>query len=142
MLQLTLLLTPGLLSLCVAEVFHVTPTLPAAQFCPPPCHTLDQYAQNTSMFAGHTNTSLIFLEGIHNLSYYLSFKFLYSRDQVLMFQGQGAVPGDTVITLLPSANIGLRNIKHLKLVNIQMKQHSIQQQRYPTIYISNMQILS
>ena len=52
MIQCALLLTAGLLSLCVAEVFHVTPTLPATQSCPSPCHTLDQYAQNTSLFAG------------------------------------------------------------------------------------------
>ena len=71
MFQYTLLLTAGILSLCVAEVFHVTPTLPAAQSCPSPCHTLDQYAQDTSLFAGHTNISLVFLEGLHNLSYRL-----------------------------------------------------------------------
>ena len=70
MLQLTLLLIASLLSLCVAEVFHVNATHPASpdQDCPQPCHTLDQYAQNTSLFAGHTNISLVFLDGVHILN--------------------------------------------------------------------------
>ena len=74
MLQLTLLLIASLLSLCVAEVFHVNATHPASpdQDCPQPCHTLDQYAQNTSLFAGHTNISLVFLDGVHILNNTLS----------------------------------------------------------------------
>ena len=42
------------------------------QDCPQPCHTLDQYAQNTSLFAGHTNISLVFLDGVHILNNTLS----------------------------------------------------------------------
>ena len=74
MLQLTLLLIASLLSLCVAEVFHVNATHPASpdQDCPQPCHTLDQYAQTTSLFAGHTNISLVFLDGVHILNNTLS----------------------------------------------------------------------
>ena len=74
MFQLTLLLIASLLSLCVAEVFHVNATHPASpdQDCPQPCHTLDQYAQNTSLFAGHTNISLVFLDGVHILNNTLS----------------------------------------------------------------------
>ena len=112
MFQYTLLLTAGILSLCVAEVFHVTPTLPAAQSCPPPCHTLDQYAQNTSLFAGHTNISLVFLKGVHNLSYTLRITGfdLNTNTSILAFQGQGALPGDTVINMLPPASFSLFNI--------------------------------
>ena len=57
---------------CLAEVFHVTPVLPATQPCLQPCYTLDQYAQNTSLFAGHTNISLVFLDGVHILNSTLS----------------------------------------------------------------------
>ena len=67
---LKLLLTVGLLSLCVAKEFFVTPN--STQPCQSPCHTLDYYAQNTSLFAGYTNISLIFLEGVHTLSYDLT----------------------------------------------------------------------
>ena len=70
MLQITLLLIASLLSLCVAEVFHVNATHPASpdQDCPQPCHTLDQYAQNTSLFAEQPNISLVFLDGVHILN--------------------------------------------------------------------------
>ena len=87
----------------------MTPTLPPAQSCPPPCHTLDQYAQNTSLFAGHTNISLVFLEGVHNLSYTLSISGLDLNTNISLFafQGQGALPGDTVINLLPPAPIDI-----------------------------------
>ena len=72
MLTYQLILTASLLSLCVAEEFCVTPTLPATQSSLRSCHTLDQYAQNTSLFAGHTNITLVFLEGDHNFSYDLT----------------------------------------------------------------------
>ena len=71
MLQLLgLLVTAGLLSPCMAETFYVTPTLPAPAGCPrlQPCYTLDQYAQNQSLLSGHSNITLIFLEGVHNLN--------------------------------------------------------------------------
>ncbi len=71
MLQLLgLLVTAGLLSPCMAETFYVTPTLLAPADCPQqPCDTLDQYAHNSSLLAGYNNITLIFLEGVHILSY-------------------------------------------------------------------------
>ena len=119
MLQLTLdlLLTTGLLSVCVAETFHVAPTLPAAQSCPQPCHTLDQYAQNTSLFAGHTEISLVFLEGVHNLTDSLIISGLDLNSYELEFRGQGAVPGDTVINLLSQASIHLKDLTCVYLIN-------------------------
>lgn len=73
MLQNLLLLTASLayLSPCVAVDFYVTPTHPSNQTClsqPNPCYTLDQYTQNRSLFEGHTNISLIFLDGTHTLT--------------------------------------------------------------------------
>ena len=65
MLQLLgLLVTAGLLSPCMAETFHVTPTLPALA-------DLEQYAKHGNL-SGHSNITLIFLEGVHNLSDYLT----------------------------------------------------------------------
>ncbi len=73
MLQLLGLLVTaaGLLSPCMAETFHVAPALPATD-CPKPCHTLDQYAQNRTILSNYSNITLIFLEGVHNLSYSLT----------------------------------------------------------------------
>ncbi len=68
MLVLLLLVTAGLLSPCMAETFHVAPA-PATN-CPKPCHTLDQYAQNRTLLSGY-NITLLFLEGIHDLSSYM-----------------------------------------------------------------------
>ena len=55
----------------MAETFHVAPALPATD-CPEPCHTLDQYAQNRTILSNYSNITLIFLEGVHNLSYSLT----------------------------------------------------------------------
>ena len=101
----------------------MTPTLPAAQSCPSPCHTLDQYAQDTSLFAGHTNISLVFLEGVHNLSYTLSISGLDLNTNIslLAFQGQGALPGDTVINLLPPASFFLSDFTHLRMLNMHVE---------------------
>ena len=101
----------------------MTPTLPPAQSCPSPCHTLDQYAQNTSLFAGHTNISLVFLKGVHNLSYTLNISGLDLNTNIslLAFQGQGALPGDTVINLLPPTSISLSNITHLRMLDMHVE---------------------
>ena len=55
------------------KIFHVTPTISAAYLCPPPCHTLDHYAQNPFLFAEYTNITVIFLRGEHNLTLNLIF---------------------------------------------------------------------
>ena len=115
----------------------MTPTLPATQSCPPPCHTLDQYAQNTSLFAGDTNISLIFLNGVHNLSNDLIISLANWTNSLLEFQGQGKVPEDTMITLLPSISIDLSDITHLSLVNINVQQHRQPWYPKPTINCSN-----
>ena len=90
MLQLLgLLVTAGLLSPCMAETFHVTPILPAPADCPQPCYTLDQYAQNQSLLSGYNNITLIFLEGVHILSDYLTVNTSFIILQpVLPSQGQ------------------------------------------------------
>ena len=123
MIPSTLLLTVGLLSLCVAEVFHVTPTISATQSRPSSHPTLNQYAQNISLLAGHANISLVFLEGVHNLSENLSVSGLGLNSNISMFtfQGQGVSPKDTVINLLPSASISLSDITSVHLLNIHIR---------------------
>ena len=63
-----LVLVALLLSLCSAKDFYVTPTLPPIQACLTPCYTLDQYAQNTSLFENQVNITLKFLSGNHSLN--------------------------------------------------------------------------
>ena len=75
------------------------------------------------MFAGHTDISLVFLEGVHNLSYplWISGLYLNTNISLLAFQGQGALPGDTVINLLPLASISLSDITHLRMLNMHVQ---------------------
>ena len=120
MFRNSLLLTCGLLSLCVAEVFYVTPS--NTPNCLSPCHTLDQYAQNTSLFEGQTNISLVFLEGIHSLRSNLTISGLYHNSNIslLVFQGQGASPEDTIIEFTSLGLVHLSDIANIHLLNIQM----------------------
>ena len=74
-LPILLLLTGGLLlsplPLSGAEEYYVTPTQPPNPTCPSgkPCHTLNDYTRNASfLFSGKDDVSLLFLDGIHNLS--------------------------------------------------------------------------
>lgn len=53
------------------QEYYVTPTLDLNPDCPnnTPCHTLNEYAQNSSDYFGENmNVSLIFLKGVHNLT--------------------------------------------------------------------------
>ena len=116
----------------------MTPTLPATQDCPSPCHTLNQYAQNTSLFARHINISMVFLNGVHNLNSSLSISLTESNNSVLEFQGLGG----TVIIMSPSALIDLSDITHLNLVNFQVNQHQQIYGAKPTISCKNIQDLT
>ena len=69
--------------------------------------------------------SLVFLKGVHNLSYdfTLSGHDLTSNISTLVFQGQGSLPGDTVIYLLPLTTISLNNVAQIHLFNISVEGH-------------------
>ena len=114
MLNLLLLLIYNLLSLCVAEVFHVTPTLPATQDCPSPCHTLDQYAQNTSLFEGHTNTSTVSIKCVPN-SYLLEILLLFAISYIYLLLAKliSISESDAVYTLM---KLQLVFLKHFNLI--------------------------
>ena len=71
-IKLFLLLFAAILPSSVAEVFYVTPTTSSNPSCSSPCHTLDQYAQDHTLFGGHTNITMVFLSGQHYLSYDLT----------------------------------------------------------------------
>ena len=90
--------------------------------CPSPCHALDQYAQNTSLFAGQANISLVFLKGVHNLRNNLTISGLYHNPSIamLVFQGQGALPEDTILDFSSLASIYLSDIANIHILNIQM----------------------
>lgn len=55
------------ISLCSGKDFYVTPSFPGSQPCPDPCYTLNQYAQNVSLFENQPNITLKFLGGNHSL---------------------------------------------------------------------------
>ena len=64
-----LIISPGLF--CGAEEYYVTPTQPPNPACPSgkPCHTLSDYAKNSStLLSGKDNVSLLFLDGMHTLT--------------------------------------------------------------------------
>ena len=84
------------------------------------------------MFVGHTHISLVFLEGVHNLSYNFNISGLNLNVTIslLNFQGQGSLPGDTVIRLLPSASISLSDITNVQFLNIHVE--AIQQVTRPS----------
>ena len=69
--------------------------------------------------------SLVFLKGVHNLSYdfTLSGHDLTFNISTLVFQGQGSLPGDTVIYLLPLTTISLNNVAQINLFNIYVEGH-------------------
>ena len=77
MLRHLLLLAAGLVYLlpsCAAVDFYVTPTHPPNQTCPgQPCYSLNQYAQNLTLFEDQKNLSLLLLSGKHTLTHDLSF---------------------------------------------------------------------
>ena len=69
--------------------------------------------------------SLVFLKGVHKLSYdfTLSGHDVTSNISTLVFQGQGSLPGDTVIYLLPLTSISLSNVAQIHLFNISVEGH-------------------
>ena len=124
MFQLFLLLAAGYLSVCGAEVFYVSPTRTVPQNCPSPCHTLDEYAQSISLLARHTNISLVFLEGVHDLSYNLTVTGLSDSNpniSMIMLGGNGAQPGTTVINLQSQVFISFSDVINVRLRNIRLQ---------------------
>ena len=113
------LLTAAILSPGVGKIFHVTPTLPAPWPCPPPCHTLDQYAQDSILLAEDTNITLIFLIGEHNLSHDLNIECskLFLQGQKESEQPENGV----VINFNSTAKIHFEISNYLTIYNITLR---------------------
>ena len=130
-----ILLTAATLSPGVAEVFYVTP---APQPCPSSCHTLDQYAQNETLFEDHANVTLIFLCGQHILNQNLT---ISGMDQ-LSLQGEINCTMDenkVSIDLQVLVRIALEVSTHLLICDVTLRSEISQQSveiRGPTKDIS------
>ena len=120
-LKLLLLLIATVVSQGVAEVFHVTPTLPATQPCPPPCYTLDQYAQNDTLLEGYINITLIFVSGQHVLSHNLSISGVDQLSMQVETNATCNVHRNDVSITLKQAQICLNISTHVKICDITIK---------------------
>lgn len=61
-------MTAGLLSFCVAELFHVTPSS-TRDYCQiSSCYTLNEFAADSSLFASFFEVFLVFLGGVYSLN--------------------------------------------------------------------------
>ena len=100
----------------MAEVFYVTPTTPANPSCSSPCHTLDQYAQDHTLFGGHTSITMVFLSGQHNFRYELP---LSGVDE-LTLQRQEKTTMDVFVNL-QAVQIHLNISTHLMIHDITLR---------------------
>ena len=107
-----ILLTAATLSPGVAEVFYVTP---APQPCPSPCHTLDQYALNSSIFTEHKNITLIFLRGLHDLHYSLTF------DWNELFLQSNHTENEVIINFRSNVQVNLKISTNLTITNVTLR---------------------
>ena len=126
-IKLFLLLFAAILPSSVAEVFYVTPTTSANPSCSSPCHTLDQYAQDHTLFGGHTNITMVFLSGQHYLSYDLP---LSGVDEITM-QRQENTTMDVFVNL-QAVQIHLNISTHLMIHDITFRSGNTQK-RYTVI---------
>ena len=115
--------------------YYVTPTPPPNLACPTgsPCHTLDNYAVNTSqLFGNEENITLIFLDGFHELNHDLVFSNL--REIVIMGPGlNNSLVDDilpTSVSINSSCRVALFNIISVTMVKINiLKNADSQKQR-------------
>ena len=126
-IKLFLLLFAAILPSSVAEVFYVTPTTSANPSCSSPCHTLDQYAQDHTLFGGHTNITMVFLSGQH----YLSYNFSLSGVDKLTLQRQEKTTTDVFVNL-QAVQIHLNISTHLMIRDITLRSRNTQK-RYTVI---------
>ena len=114
------------------KVFHVTPTLPAVCPCPPPCHTLDHYAQNPLLFAEYTNITVFFLRGKHNLTLNLIFNC-----SELTLQGQKKrehTESGIVINFKPKTRIYFEISNHFSISDITLRCRRNSEVTISTVY--------
>ena len=93
--------------------YYVTPTPPPNLACSSgsPCHTLDNYAVNTSqLFGNEENITLIFLDGFHELNHDL---VLSNLQEVVIMGLNNSLDDGTLPT-----SVSISFMSHLALVNI------------------------
>ena len=135
---------------CVAVEYYVTPTSPPNPSCPSdhPCYTLDQYNQNASQFFTEKgNLTLIFLDGIHNLSKHL---LINNFDNVILAVNTNHFHNTEITKDTPTAtfrfvqrsHLELNNVVHLQIENVQFV--AVTSKKFVTsdISISNTQTIA
>ena len=135
-IKMFLLLFAAILPSSVAEVFYVTPTTSANPSCSSPCHTLDQYAQDHTLFGGHTNITMVFLSGQHNLSYDLT---ISGVDELTMQGRKNCTHGNEILVNLQLVRIHLDVSTYLMIRDMTLRSRLVQQRieiSGPGIYIS------
>ena len=130
-----LLLTAGLASLLklyAAVNFTATPELPAASYCPMPCHTLNEYAANVSLFQGQANISIVLLSGIHHLNQDLRI----SRIKKVTIQGLNRLQNATII-IHNETRIMVSDVDDFKLIDVCIQADNSSRQVNQTIQLLN-----
>lgn len=125
-----LLFTGGLLlpslPLSGAEEYYVTPTQPPNPACPSgkPCHTLNDYAKNTSsLFSGKDDVSLLFLDGVHILN--LGYTILeISNTTSLTMAGVNVSSMADNPKIYVKSDIAIMNVSLIHMENISIDAHN------------------
>ena len=108
-----------LLPSCAAMDLYVTPTHPPNQTCPgQPCYSLNQYAQNLTLFKDQRNISLLLLSGNHTLTHVLNFTVI---DELLISKsGHSGTADDDRVVIVLEAEIYVSSVSVFGVYNISM----------------------
>ena len=107
---------------CGAVEYYVTPQLHNSECSSlePPCHTIEQYAQNATHFferPDDRHVTLFFLNGVHTLSSY-SLEIAYKQQLTLAVYDDYDQKPNVTIKILNGKNISLSNVRQLNITNI------------------------
>ena len=99
--------------------FYVTPTHPHNQTCPgQPCYSLNQYAQNITLFEDQRNISLLLLSGNHTLTHVLN---ITGIDELMINKlVPSSVVDDDRVAIDMEAGIYVSSVSTLGVYNISM----------------------
>ena len=108
-----------LLTSCAAMDFYVTLTNPPNQTCPgQPCYSLNQYAQNLTLFEDQRNISLLLLSGNHTLTHVLNFTKI---DKLMINKlAHSSVVNDDRVVIDLEAGIYVSSVSVFGVYNISM----------------------
>ena len=131
---------------CGAVEYYVTPQLHNSECSSlePPCHTIEQYAQNaTHFFEKQDNITLLFLNGIHTLSSN-SLEIADKQQLTLAVYDNFDQKPNVTIKILNGSAISLSNILSLKVTNLHFSSHDtkVPISNNSTICVTNVQVFS